>query len=153
MFKSNNIYIRNYSECMPNAEVVGGMPVELYPENQLSPLIVASDFGDCQVIVSDVYDLFNQSRIESFGVDVVRDFIARNYPITSPISEQISKMSDDDIIASIKPRNIQSYSELLSWSKFLNKQIEDGLNNISSVDSDSSVVSSDTDDNSNTKSD
>lgn len=45
----------------------------------------------------------------------------------SKVSDAISKMSDEDIMASIKPRNIQSYSELMEWSKYLNAQIENGL--------------------------
>lgn len=127
MFKRNP----NYSErdISRNTEIKG-KDVVLYPENQLEPIVVLSDFGDCLVMTSDLYDLFNQQRIANFGADVVRDFIARNYPVSSSVSEQISKMSDDEILASIKPRNIQSYSELMLWSKYLQEQI----NNAVSVD-------------------
>ena len=93
-------------------------------------MVVTSEFGDCTVVCSDLYDLFNQQRISNLGADVVRDFIARNYPTSSAISEQISKMSDSDIMDSIKPRNIQSYSELMQWSKYLELRIEKGLNSL-----------------------
>lgn len=110
-----------------NAEIIGNQVV-LYPENKLPDLVVTSEFGDCTVVCSDLYDLFNQQRISNLGADVVRDFIARNYPSSSAISDQISKMSDSEIMDSIKPRNIQSYSELMSWSKYLEMRIENGLN-------------------------
>lgn len=112
-----------------NNEIIGNQVV-LYPENKLPDLVVTSEFGDCTVVCSDLYDLFNQQRISNLGVDVVRDFIARNYPSSSAISEQISKMSDSEIMDSIKPRNIQSYSELMSWSKYLEMRIENGLNSL-----------------------
>lgn len=112
-----------------NAEIIGNKVV-IYPENMLPVVNVTSDFGDCEVVTSDIYDLFNQQRIANLGPDVVRDFIARNYPSTSSISEEISKMSDAEILDSIKPRNVQSYSELLSWSKYLNERIEDGLKSV-----------------------
>lgn len=112
-----------------NKEIIGNQVV-LYPENKLPDLVVTSDFGDCTVVCSDVYDLFNQQRIANLGPDVVRDFIARNYPVSSAISDEISKMSDDDIMDSIRPRNVQSYSELLSWSKYLNRRIENGLKSV-----------------------
>lgn len=115
-----------------NNEIIGNQVV-LYPENKLPDLVVTSEFGDCTVVCSDLYDLFNQQRISNLGADVVRDFIARNYPTSSAISEQISKMSDSEIMESIKPRNIQSYSELMSWSKYLEMRIENGLNSVEPV--------------------
>lgn len=125
MFKKNTNYLRtDFSHYL---EAVGHRELVLYPENKLPDITVVSEFGDCKVVTSDVYDLFNQQRISNLGADVVRDFIARNYPVSSQVSDAISKMSDDEIIASIKPRNIQSYSELMEWSKYLNAQIENGL--------------------------
>lgn len=124
MFKRNTNY--NFRSYERQTEIQG-KEVTIYPENKLEPLTVKSDFGECLVITSDLFDLFNQQRISNLGADVVRDFIARNYPTSSAISDSISKMSDDDILASIKPRNIQNYSELMEWSKYLNERIEHGL--------------------------
>lgn len=130
MFKSHINYVP--TNIGHNKEFQGKV-VLIYPENKLPEIIVKSDFGDCRVITSDVYDLFNQERISNLGPDVVRDFIDRNYPANSAISEEISKMSDDAIMDSIKPRNIQSYSELMMWSKYLNERIESGLSSIEST--------------------
>lgn len=125
MFKKNTNYVR--TDFSHDLNVEGTRPLVLYPENKLPEITVVSEFGDCRVETSDVYDLFNQQRISNLGADVVRDFIARNYPVSSQVSDAISKMSDAEIMASIKPRNIQSYSELMEWSKYLNAQIENGL--------------------------
>ena len=125
------VNIKKYSEGthIHNNEIIGNQVV-IYPENKLPDLVVTSEFGDCTVVCSDLYDLFNQQRISNLGADVVRDFIARNYPTSSAISDQISKMSDSEIMDSIKPRNVQSYSELLQWSKYLNMRIENGLKSL-----------------------
>lgn len=127
MHKVNTNY--TFSGFEHNLDIKGN-EVMIYPENKLPDLVVTSDFGDCKVECSDLYDLFNQQRISNLGADVVRDFVARNYPTSSAISEQISKMSDSEIMDSIKPRNIQSYSELMSWSKYLNMQIDNGLKSV-----------------------
>lgn len=131
MFQRNS----NYSSRIYGRDTeIKGKDVTLYPENRLEPIVVKSDFGDCLVQTSDLYDLFNQQRIANFGADVVRDFIARNYPVSSAISDKISKMSDDEIMESIKPRNIQSYSELMLWSKYLNGKIDEKLSSVISSD-------------------
>ena len=127
MFKNTHNYTEGFHDHNP--EIVGNQVV-LYPENQLPVVNVTSDYGDCEVVTSDIFDLFNQQRIANLGPDVIRDFINRNYPATSPISEEISKMSDSEIMDSIKPRNVQSYTELLTWSKYLNERIENGLNSV-----------------------
>lgn len=140
MFERNSNYnVRFYGRDTE----IKGKDVVLYPENRLEPLVVTSDFGDCLVNTSDLYDLFNQQRIANFGADVVRDFIARNYPISSAISDKISKMTDDEIMESIKPRNVQSYSELMLWSKYLNRQIEEKLDSVKpaeDIDQDEDIV-------------
>lgn len=137
MFKRNTNYVDR--DITRDTEIIG-KDVVLYPENNLEPIVVKSDFGDCLVMTSDLYDLFNQQRIANFGADVVREFIARNYPVSSSLSEQISKMSDEDIMASIKPRNIQSYSELMLWSKYLQEQIDTVVNSVDSDDTESDTT-------------
>ena len=91
MFVNNKKYTEGFHSHNP--EIVGNQVV-IYPENMLPEINVTSDFGDCEVVTADMYDLLNQQRIANLGPDVIRDFITRNYPATSPISEEISKMSD-----------------------------------------------------------
>lgn len=146
MFKPNPNYVLSYPDHLQEPTI----QVEDYPENNLPKIFVSSDFGDCEIVVSDVYDLFSQERINNLGPDVVRDFISRNLPSSSPVSEAISKMSDDEIITSIRSRHIQQPSELLTWSKYVTQMISDTIDKSVSVDdsapepADSSSHSSDT---------
>ncbi len=150
MFQRNINYIqRDITRCTE----IKGKDIVIYPENMLEPIVVTSDFGDCQVLASDLYDLFNQQRISNLGADVVRDFIARNYPVSSSVSEQISKMSDEEIMSSVKPRNVQSYSELMLWSKYLQQQIDSAVSDADSTQSTSTQSTSQPVDNPDSNSD
>lgn len=113
--------------------------VEEYPENQLPKIYVDGVYGDIEVVTSDIYDLFSQQRLDNLGADVVRDYLARNLPKTSPASDIISKMSDEEIVNSIKSKNIQQPSELLRWSRLVVQGIDDAVSS-SLVDDPSSTT-------------
>lgn len=141
MFKINTNY-----DCISLGDEVVQEPsvkVEDYPENNLPKIYVDGKFGDIEVVTSDIYDLFSQQRLDNLGPDVVRDFLARNLPKTSQASDIISKMSDDEIINSIKSKHIQQPSELLRWSRFVVQEIDDAV--ASSIVDDSSSVTDNTD--------
>lgn len=105
--------------------------IATYPENLLPDVVVPSECGDCVVRTSDLYDLFNQQRIESLGVENIRDFLVRYTPHSSAVSDAINKLSDDELFDTIKSRHIQSYSELMSWSKYLMDTMEDKISALS----------------------
>lgn len=131
MFKKNSNYVRDISNF--HTDVEQSVFVLEYPEHKLPDVVVpGADKGcKCIVVSSDLYDLFNQQRIQNLGIDVVRDFLGRYMPSNSQASEAISKMSDASIMDSIKPRNVQTYSDLMQWSKWLESRIEKGLVNAS----------------------
>lgn len=131
MFKPNPNYISSFLTKDDLYEP--SIPLQEYPEDNLPDVIVQSDFGDCKVVVSDIYDLFSQQRIENLGPDVVRDYIARNLPSSSPVSDAIAKMTDDEIITSIRSRHIQQPSELLTWSKYVTSLIDNSIEQSQSV--------------------
>lgn len=146
MFKINTNY-----DCISLGDEVVLKPsvlVEEYPENNLPKIYVDGKFGDIEVVTSDIYDLFSQQRLENLGPDVVRDFLARNLPKSSQASDIISKMSDDEIINSIKSRHIQQPSELIRWSRFVMQEIDDAVSSSSVGDSSSVIDNSDNTDNS-----
>lgn len=146
MFKINTNY-----DCISLGDEVVQKPsvqVEDYPENNLPKIYVDGKFGDIEVVTSDIYDLFSQQRLDNLGPDVVRDFLARNLPKSSTASDIISKMSDDEIINSIKSRHIQQPSELLRWSRYVVQEIDDAVaSSVADVSSSVTDVSSSVTDN------
>lgn len=136
MYKSNPNYpLKDFGSGVAQKPIV---EVEVYPENQLPKIFVDGSFGDIEVVTSDIYDLFSQQRLDNLGPDVVRDFLSRNLPQSSQVSDVISKMSDDEIVNSIKSKHIQQPSELLRWSRLVVQEIDNALT--PDVDSESSVI-------------
>ena len=92
-----------------------------YPEYNLPPLEVPNlddPTTTSKVAVNEIYDLFNAQRLSGFDNDIVES-IRSNILTSSPFADAISKLSDEEILDSIKPRNIQSPSQLLMWSKYI----------------------------------
>lgn len=78
---------------------------------------------------NDITLLFNQQRItKDVGVDTINKWLQSLQPVSNAISEMRKKMSDDQLHSLVKSRHIQSMSELLSWSDFLNTNYESLLN-------------------------
>lgn len=125
MFKVNSNFKVNDLSC--GVSQPPSVKVEEYPEDQLPKIYVDGKFGDIEVVTSDVYDLFSQQRIENLGPDVIKDYLSRNLPKTSAASDIISKMSDVEIVNSIKSKHIQQPSELLRWSRFVVAEIDSAL--------------------------
>lgn len=73
---------------------------------------------------NDVSLLLNQKRLNSLGTDTVKAYLDSLQPRSSSLSELRSKLSDDDILKSIKSRHIQSVSELSAWIDYLNSSME-----------------------------
>lgn len=74
-----------------------------------------------RIITSDINYLFNQMRLDNIGLDNINKWLSSLTPTQS--SSVTKNMSDDDILAFVKSRHIQSASELLAWSEFLQRQI------------------------------
>lgn len=113
-------------------KVSNSSKVQEYPEYNL-PLLEVPNLSDPSttsvVAVNEIYDLFNASRLAGFDNDVIQS-IRNNIMQSSQFSDAISKLSDDEIIESIKPRNIQSPSQLVQWSKYIQSVIEDRISSL-----------------------
>lgn len=141
MFKNNpNYEITTLGDGVPQEPSI---KVEEYPENQLPKIYVDGVYGDIEVVTSDIYDLFSQQRLENLGPDVVRDYLARNLPKTSRVSDIISKMSDDEIVNSIKSKHIQQPSELIRWSRLVVQGIDNAVSSTVVDDTTSTMDNSD----------
>ena len=74
--------------------------------------------------VDDIYLLFNQQRIQSAGVDTVRAWLDSLQPKDDALAALRSNCTDEQLIKFCKSRYIQTPSELMAWTDFLNKNIE-----------------------------
>ncbi len=118
-------------------QVAHSVAVAEYPEYNLPPLEVVNldDTSSTSVVpVNDIYDLFNATRLSGFDSDVIES-IRSNIMQSSQFTDAISKLSDEEIFETIKPRNIQSPSQLVQWSKYLQSAIEAKLESAKQSDS------------------
>lgn len=94
-------------------------------------------------LTSDIYMLFNQQRLDRLTqqalVQHFNDLAVRDNTFAS----LKSKLTDDQLISVVKSRFIQSPSELLSWSRYLNTLADDKLQAYLSSLPESEPVSSD----------
>lgn len=73
---------------------------------------------DIPVRISDVYYLFNQQRLNRIGLDNVNQWLLS----LTPKQQQFRKnMTDDELLDFVKSRHIQSASELLAYSQYLER--------------------------------
>lgn len=125
-----------------NFQVAHSESVSEYPEYNLPPLEVVNldDTSTTSIVpVNDIYDLFNATRLSGFDSDVV-DSIRSNIMQSSQFADAISKLSDEEIFETIKPRNIQSPSQLVQWSKYLQSAINAKIESAKQTDNSHSTV-------------
>lgn len=86
---------------------------------------VSSDSGVSGVhYVDPIYLLFNQKRLEQMGSDSALDYLKSMINGGSDsLSELRSKCSDEDLLATIKSRHLQSPSEILAWSRYMSNNM------------------------------
>lgn len=74
---------------------------------------------------SDIALLFNQKRLDDcLGRDGLKKFFDDMSARSPALSSLRQKISDDDLAAMCKSRYLQSASEVLSWSNYLNENYQ-----------------------------
>lgn len=82
---------------------------------------------------SDIALLFNQKRLEDcLGRDGLKKFFDDMSARSPALSSLRQKISDDDLAAMCKSRYLQSPSEILSWSNYLNENYQQLLDVVKS---------------------
>lgn len=91
---------------------------------ELSQVKVTYFAGDdkCEAIanVDDIYMLFNQQRLAHMGTDTLNAWLNTLQPRSDSLAELRKKCTDEQLMEICKSRYIQSPSELLAWSDYLN---------------------------------
>lgn len=75
---------------------------------------------EATAMVDDIYMLFNQYRIMSAGKDTIQAWLNSLTPRSDALAQLRAKCSDEQLMQLCKSRYIQSPSELLAWSEYLN---------------------------------
>lgn len=74
---------------------------------------------------SDIALLFNQKRLEdTLGRDGLKKFFDDMSSRSPALASLRQKISDDDLASMCKSRYLQSASEILSWSNYLNENYQ-----------------------------
>lgn len=128
--------VLNQKRATPN--VVDALCVDTFTD---------SDGNVCAVsLQSDISLLFNQKRLEdTLGRDGLKKFFDDMAARSTPLSELRSKISDDDLAALCKSRYLQSASEILSWSKYLNDNYQSLMESVKARSAASAAAASDGD--------
>lgn len=82
------------------------------------------DDPNCSIrIRSDVSMLLHATdMVKKYGSTFVQSMIDLRSPKSSPLQDSMDKMSDAQILDTIKSRHLQSPSELIAWSEYLTEQ-------------------------------
>lgn len=115
----------------PNEPVVSPSPVYLlsqveYKQGNLNVIEVSNDLGL----------LFDAKRLSGLGNDGVKNFVDGLVSSSVNSSSNTAGMSDDQLMSVVKPRYVQSLSELKSWTDSLSQQMDNVRSKFNEVKSD-----------------
>lgn len=92
-------------------------PVDDFVHNKHKP---AHDSMESVRVTSDIYMLFNQQRLDKMTLQQLAAHFNSMVVRDPSLSALKSKLSDEQLASIVKSRYIQSSSELLAYSKYLN---------------------------------
>lgn len=92
--------------------------LEIYPENSLPEVTrINSDGKEVIIFTSDVYNLFNQERFAGVAQNIVDSIRSNIIASGSQYQSILDGLSDEELMTAVKPRSLQSPSELMEYSK------------------------------------
>lgn len=74
-------------------------------------------------VCNDISLLFNQQRLQALGKEGIKQFLDQLTPKSPALADLRKKISDADLLKVCKSRYIQSPSELLAWSSYLDSSL------------------------------
>ena len=122
MFKFRNIpEVHNFNLCI--GAKVTSLAVPSLVQQFMTKDVTYFDGDDEKKAISfvdDIYMLLNQQRLLSAGTDTINAWLNTLTPKSDALSELRKKCTDEQLMQICKSRYIQSQSELLAWSEYLN---------------------------------
>lgn len=82
--------------------------------------------GDCEALrfSNPLYVLLNQKRLDKLGSMNLEEWLSSfSLQKSSSIDQLRQKCSDEDILATIKSRHLQSPAEILAWARKMNNDL------------------------------
>lgn len=128
-FKTHNNKARNYNAQPQSHDFKISAFYQPSPIDAM--LIQEVDNGDGTVshrLTSDIHMLFNQKRLDRLSRESLLNHFQQMADTDTSFAALKSKLSDDDLISVVKSRYIQSPSELLAYSRYLNSCATDVVN-------------------------
>lgn len=116
-------------------DIVHSVPVSPSIVDPLCVDVNRNDDGSLASVAysSDIALLFNQKRLEdTLGRDGLKKFFDDMSARSPALSSLRQKISDDDLAAMCKSRYLQSASEILSWSNYLNENYKNLMESVKS---------------------
>lgn len=75
-------------------------------------------------VVDPIIVLFNQERLNDLGATAAKSFIDSFAKKSDALAELRKKCSDDDLMAMMKSRHLQSPSEILMWCRYMQQNLD-----------------------------
>lgn len=124
--KFNNLdSLEQGSELVPNvAPDVFAVAPEFDSTEQLRVEVYDSEEGCPVRYTSDVRLILHTKDLASRAGLAVASKFGQNRQSSSQIQQIMDNMSDDDLLATVRSRHIQSPSEIIAWSKDLSAYAE-----------------------------
>lgn len=96
---------------------------------------VCSDNGkDCVHFCDPIDVLFNQERLKRLGFDGVENYVKSLFhDNNSQMAELRKQCSDEDLLATIKSRHLQSPSDILAWTRYMSNNMDEFKSKVEAV--------------------
>lgn len=109
--------------------VAGISCLEQYPEYNLPNVTRINQDGQEEIIfTSDVYNLFNQDRFAGIAQNIVDSIRSNILASGSQYQSVLDGLSDEELMSAIKPRSLQTPSELMDYSKRVMSYLDSRMN-------------------------
>lgn len=93
-------------------------------EDLISSDVKQSDGTTIHYIDSDLILLFNQERLQALGQTAMIEYLNSIAPQSDSLVELRKNCTDEELLSMVKSRHIQSRSDLLAWSKYLDAELD-----------------------------
>ena len=83
------------------------------------------------IYTSDVYNLFNQERFAGVAQNIVDSIRSNILASGSQYQTILDGLSDEELMSAVKPRSLQSPSELMEYSKKVMSYLDSRITSMS----------------------